>query len=344
VDLKKLNSRIYILVFTSLSLVLSGCDPIRQPLLLASAPSLPTTSPSVPLPIQATQTTSSPSTNPYGLSNYNVGDIIYVGDQILMISGWEFLSLNPSLKLEKDQKFIAVDLLIVNLSQTAILLSGLTQISLIDANSQIYYTSFSATTAANGGNINGTLTPGEKVRGKIGFQIPSEANNLQFIYDVGKIGQKVFINLGSNPISFDPPPFFPGEFELITHHLGERIFIDPLSLTVNQVLFPPWNNINPPAEGNKFLLVDLTIENKGASFINISSLLQMWVKDSAGRNFSIDLKAMDYRSSDPPDGEFSPSESKHGQVGFQVPIDSKGLVFVFQGKSYSESKVFITLE
>jgi hypothetical protein len=44
-----------------------------------------------------------------------------------------------------------------------------------------------------------------------------------------------------------------------------------------------------------------------------------------------------------PDGEIAPGETLRGFVGFQVPEDVQGLVFVFDPTLFGPGKVFITL-
>ena len=44
-----------------------------------------------------------------------------------------------------------------------------------------------------------------------------------------------------------------------------------------------------------------------------------------------------------PEGELAPGGTLRGQVGFQVPADATGLVFVFDGDFFGAGKVFVVL-
>jgi len=324
-----------------LLLVSSACGSSVSPTLVAtsappvdsgSQPEQPAQVPTAQVPTAVTQ------------QNYKVGDVVSIGDHVLVVLGWENVQPNDFSKPDAGKKFVAVELLIVNNSQSAMSVSTLLQMSLKDDTGQKYDVDFMASSAIGGASVGGELAPGEKVRGKVGFQVPENATGLQFVFDASVFGSgKVFVDLGAEPVTVEPPANIAGETSQQTYNVGDVIAIGTTNLTVNQVLYPAGDDFNKPKAGFKFLVVDITIENTGATAISVSSLLQMSVKDSSGQEFDVDLMASVASGGTPPDGEIAPGEKLRGQVGFQVPENATGLVFVFDADVWGSGKVFVAL-
>jgi hypothetical protein len=275
---------------------------------------------------------------------YNVGDVIAIGDHVLVVLGWENIQPSDFSQPDAGKKFVAVEMLIVNNSQTAMSVSSLLQMSMKDDTGQKYDSDFMASTAINNAGIDGELSPGEKVRGKVGFQVAENAQGLQFVFDASVFGTgKVFVNLGTEPVKVEPPAELAGESAQQTFNVGDVVAMGTTNVTVNEVLYPTGDQFNQPNAGFKFLVVDLTIENVSASAISVSTLLQTSVKDSSSQKYDVDLMASVASGGSSPDGEIAPGEKLRGQVGFQVPVDATGLVFVFDADVWGSGKVFVAL-
>lgn len=321
-----------VLLLTSLA-----CGSSASPTLVAtSAPPIDSGSQ------QQEQSTQAPT--PVAQQNYKVGDVVAIGDHVLVVLGWENVPPNDFSQPDAGKKFVAVELLIVNNSQSAMSVSTLLQTSMKDDTGQKYDADFAASTAIGSASVDGELAPGEKVRGKVGFQIAENATGLQFVFDASLFGSgKVFVDLGAEPVTVEPPASIAGETSQQTYNVGDVIAMGTTNLTVNEVLYPAGDDFNKPNAGFKFLVVDLTIENTGAAAISVSTLLQMSVKDPSGQNFDVDLMASVASGGSSPDGEIAPGEKFRGQVGFQVPENATGLVFVFDADVWGSGKVFVAL-
>ncbi len=290
------------------------------------------------------QSTQAATSTPVLQQSYNVGDMVTINDYVLIVLGWENVPASDFANPDEGKKFIAVELLIVNNGQSPKSLSTLLQMSMKDDTGQKYDVDFTALMAIDGGSIDGELTTGEKVRGKVGFQVPDNAQGFQFVFDASIFGSgKVFVDLGAEPISVEPPASVTGEGSQLTFNIGELIEMGTTLLTVNEVTNPVGDQFNKPDVGNKFLVVDLTIENKGATSLALSTLLQMSLKDSSGRKYAVDFMASAASGGSSPDGEVSPGEKLRGQVGFQVPENADGLVFVFDADVWGAGKVFVAV-
>ncbi|PKN85752.1 MAG: DUF4352 domain-containing protein [Chloroflexi bacterium HGW-Chloroflexi-8] len=278
------------------------------------------------------------------LQTYKVGDVISIGDHNLMVLGWEVVPGNDFSSPEEGKKFVAVELLIVNNGSTPISVSTLLQMSMKDETGQKYDTDFMASSVSKNSNLDGELVSGEKIRGKVGFQIAEEAQGLQFVFDDSVWGTgKIFVELGDEAITLDPPAELVGESVLQTYNIGDVIELGKTTITVNNVTSPVGDQFTKPDDGYKFLIVDLTIENKGTEAITVSTLLQMAVKDSNSYKYGVDLMASTVSGGTTPDGEIAPGEKVKGQVGFQVPENASGLLFVFDADVWGTGKAFISL-
>lgn len=325
------------LALAVLLLVSLACGSTTSPSLVAtSAP--PVDSGSQP----QEQPTQAPA--PVTQQNYKVGDVVSIGDHVLVVLGWENIQPSDFSKPDAGKKFVAVELLIVNNSQSAMSVSTLLQMSMKDDTGQKYDVDFMASTAIGGASVDGELAPGEKVRGKVGFQVAENATGLQFVFDASVFGSgKVFVDLGAEPVTVEPPASIAGETSQQTYNIGDVIAMGTTNITVNEVLYPAGDQFNKPNAGFKFLVVDITIENTSATAISVSTLLQMSVKDSGGQKFDVDLMASVASGGSSPDGEIAPGEKLRGQVGFQVPENATGLVFVFDADVWGSGKVFVAL-
>ena len=128
------------------------------------------------------------------------------------------------------------------------------------------------------------------------------------------------------------------------YKIGDIVQIGSINMTVNSVSNPTGDQYNQPDSGKKFVVVDVTFENIGTESANISSLLQMSLKDDTGQAYDMDISASIASGGKTPDGEIVSGEKLRGQIGFQVPVDAKGFQFVYDASIFGSGKVFVNLE
>ncbi len=136
-----------------------------------------------------------------------------------------------------------------------------------------------------------------------------------------------------------PEPLGPTAYQV-----GDIISIGDTVMVVLGWDSPPGDEFSKPDEGNKFVVVDLVFVNHGEDSTSISTMLQMNLKDDTAQMYGIDLMAQVASGGTSPDGEIVPGEKIRGQVGFQVPQDAQGLVFVFDADVFGYGKAFIALQ
>lgn len=104
-----------------------------------------------------------------------------------------------------------------------------------------------------------------------------------------------------------------------------------LKVTVNDVKDVQPTDVFQPAQGNKFVAVDVVIENTGKDTANISSLIEMTVKDGDGHKFpeSITAQSAANPNGGTLDGALATGDKLAGVFGVEVPTSAAGLVFQF---------------
>jgi hypothetical protein len=275
---------------------------------------------------------------------YRVGDVVQLGDVALAVVGWSRPEGTQFARPEAGKGFVGVELLVVNQGERAVNLSTLAQMSLKDAEDRRYTVDLLAATALGGAAPEGELASGERLRGSVGFQAPAEAAGLTFVFDASLFRSgKIFIELGPEPRAVELPAALTGEAAPQAHEVGEPIAVGELGLTVHGVSSPEGTQFAKPAEGNRFVVVELSIANNGDEAANLSTLLQMKLKDAGGRQYGPDLLAATAADGAAPEGELAPGETVRGPVGFQVPAEAEGLAFVFDGDIFGAGKVFVRL-
>jgi hypothetical protein len=123
--------------------------------------------------------------------------------------------------------------------------------------------------------------------------------------------------------------------------IGDIINIKDFNLAVLGWEEPKGNEFAKPDEGKKFIAVELVIVNASKNSTSISSLAQMELKDSSGQKYAVDFLASTAAGSKAPEGEIAAGEKVRGKVGFAVPVDAKGLIFVFDASLFGSGKVLL---
>ena len=330
--MKKIHPGILSLTLVvSVSLISAGCELQETPVVVATREDQPAGA--------AQETSPAPETIPY-----QVGDVITIEDTLLMVLGWDQPSGGDFNPPAAGKKYIAVDVLLVNRGQRPLSVSPLFQMSLKDDSGQKYNLNGKASAAAASTPPNGELNPGEIVRGKVGFQVPEGVEGLSFVYEADLLGLgEVTVQLGPEPIALQPPEdlltFSAGE----VYQVGDTVQISDLNLEVLGVSYPEGTELVNPREGTRFLLVEVRIQNQDNRVREITSAVQMSLKDATGQQYTLNLGAQTRADAGLPDDELAPGEMVRGQIGFQVPVDARGLLFVFDPELIGYGKAFIAL-
>lgn len=276
---------------------------------------------------------------------YEVGDIVSIDNTILVVLGWDLPLGGLQFPPEEGKKHLAVDVMVANQGEDTFEISPGYQMTLKDPSGQEYYMNTISGYISGSDKPDGEIIPGEIIRGKVGFQVPEDLENFVFIYELNRDGWgEISVNLGSTPVTMDPPTTLNLTLQQDIYQIGDLIEISNRVIQVIEVTYPAGNEIIKPKENYKFVVVDVQIENQGEDTQFINGPFQMYLKDSTGQKYSSDSGAESINNSVPLIDELQPGERIRGQIGFQVPEDEGGLIFVFFPDSFEYGKVFITMD
>lgn len=128
------------------------------------------------------------------------------------------------------------------------------------------------------------------------------------------------------------------------YKVGDNVQLDKAIVTVNKVETSKGGAYSKPADGNKWLNLNITIENTGSSQQYVTTMGQMFVKDSGGNSFQIAItdKVME-NVNNSLDGAVIAKSKKTGWVGFEVKNDSTGLQYQYNGSIWGGGTITVDL-
>ena len=134
-----------------------------------------------------------------------------------------------------------------------------------------------------------------------------------------------------------PVPSYP----ITTTAVGETIAVGDLVMTV--IPLPAPDTALDPETGRRLVLLDLTIRNVGKRLVGINAARELVLKDNKDQVYQISPEAVAAIRGTIPDVDVAPGETIRAQVGFEVPIDSSGLVLTFGADKFQAGKIFVQL-
>lgn len=275
---------------------------------------------------------------------YEVGDIVSIGNTILVVLGWDLYPGGTQFPPEEGYVHLAMDVMLANQGKDPFEFSPGWSMTLKDPSENVYNINTMSGYVSGSDSPDGELVPGEIIRGKVGFQVPEDQVDLVLIYepshdDLGEIS----VNLGSTLVSLAPPTDLNLKLQQEIFRIGDSVEILDQLVQVIEVTYPADDEIIKPEEGYKSIVVDLQVENQGDDTLYFTGSNQIYLKDSTGQKYSDDSLALP-SDSDHVVGNLEPGEKIRGQIGFLVPEDAGGFIFVFDRDQFDFGKVFISLD
>lgn len=123
--------------------------------------------------------------------------------------------------------------------------------------------------------------------------------------------------------------------------MGERVKLDNLEITVNNVDVTKGNSFAEPKEGNKFIVVDVTLVNEGDKPENISSLLmfKLYGEDSYEKEESIFVETKGNLN-----GELAPGRTMRGQLAYEVGTEETKWDLIFETDLLKKGQAIFDVE
>ncbi len=134
------------------------------------------------------------TTQPQTATTYKVGDQIQSGDYVVSVNAVRKSSGSGFVKPKEGSAYVIPNVTIQNNSKDKTTISSLLQMYVKDDEGNKYDP---ALTSDATGKVDGELLAGEKVKGDVGFEIPTTAKGLKFYYTAAWLtGQSITIDLG----------------------------------------------------------------------------------------------------------------------------------------------------
>jgi len=109
--------------------------------------------------------------------------------------------------------------------------------------------------------------------------------------------------------------------------IGDRVKMGDLEFEARSARWEEGEDMMGPDDGERWLVIDVEIENIGDESTSISSMLMFSMYDD--QNYSVDQSWMaDTRGS--LDGELGAGRTMAGEIAFEVPEDSEAFEFIFE--------------
>ncbi|MBT9151392.1 MAG: hypothetical protein DDT40_01585 [candidate division WS2 bacterium] len=129
------------------------------------------------------------------------------------------------------------------------------------------------------------------------------------------------------------------------YKIGDQVKIGSAIITVNNVEFSQGGAFTKPTEGNKWLNLNVTIENTGSSNQYVTTLGQMFIRDDEGNSYQVAVtdKTLEGAGTFGLDGNIIAKSKRTGWVGFEVRNEAKGLKFQYNASMFGGKTVTIDL-
>ena len=138
-----------------------------------------------------TESTPAPTPEVKTFKVAEVGESLTDGKLKITLNSAEFMDTIPNenqflaVKAKDGKTFAVVDVSIENTAKEATVISSIMYFKVKDPVQGYSYTMDFTATMGLSQSIDGKLQPGEKIRGKLAFEVPKDAANLQLIVDFG---------------------------------------------------------------------------------------------------------------------------------------------------------------
>jgi hypothetical protein len=134
----------------------------------------------------------------------------------------------------------------------------------------------------------------------------------------------------------------PTESQTQTFYLNEQIKLDDKVLTVTSISdYKSSNQFIQPTPGNKFVVVDVTMENQGKDAVSVNPL-EFKLQDNNNYSYQVSLMSdkTPLLSSEP----IQPGRKVRGFITFEVPTNSTTFELAYTPNFFSNKQIIVKLE
>ncbi|KAB1187503.1 MULTISPECIES: DUF4352 domain-containing protein [Haloferax] len=261
-----------------------------------------------------------------------IGEVVEDNTLAMIVKGVEKTEkIGRFQEADSGKTYVVADLAIKNrTSDEFIGFSGLLQTRLKDDEDYTYDQTFAST----GKNLDGgQIAPGEVSRGDIVYEVPKDASGLIMQFDFQAVSlfkfSRVEIDLAQ---SADSIAELEQNLQVDMYGPGDSVKFNETVVTVNGIeTETSLGSFAKADEGNEFVIIDITTTNNTSEELNISTLLQMLLKDGEGYSYPMSITALSaldrgYEQGSP----LASGETRRGKVPYEVPEGKSPLYWAFE--------------
>lgn len=259
-------------------------------------------------------------------SEYHVGDtLIYNGLNITYVSSNYFESDNEFIKPSDGNRFIRLYFYVDNKSGS--------DKSVTTFDFKCYADGYDCAATYQDDDISATLSDGRSGEGAVYFEVPADATEIEIEYDLDWIsGDKakfIFEGDKDSGLVFEKSASASEE----TFSVGDVIETKNLKITyLKAEEYVSDNMFMQPADGNKYIYIELEVENLSDSDQMISSFsFECYADGSNCSGF--------YGLDDSLSATLSSGRKAKGTVAFEVPQDAKTIEIEFEDNFWTQNKI-----
>lgn len=141
-----------------------------------------------------------------------------------------------------------------------------------------------------------------------------------------------------------PLPSIESKSEDKVYSVGDQVKMGDIILTVNDVKVSGGSQFSKPSEGNKWINMNITLENTGSDQEYITTMGQMYLVDADGNQYSIAVTDKLLESpNNSLDGAVVAKAKKTGWVGFEAPKATKELTYRYNASFWNDKAILVKL-
>lgn len=121
--------------------------------------------------------------------------------------------------------------------------------------------------------------------------------------------------------------------------VGDVVKVGDIQIVINEVKEIPGTEFFKPEAGNRFVIIDVTMENVGTADHAASSIMEFTLKDDTGQEYNESISAEVAYGGKAPGGTIIPGDKLRGQIGYEIPISAKGFVLTYTNGFFNAVRV-----
>lgn len=258
--------------------------------------------------------------------DYVIGESIQIKDLIFTIHGMNVSEGNQFKNAEEGNQFLNIDMTVENKGSKETPMTSIMMFKLFGKDG----TGYNMALPEGKDSINGLLPSGGKMKGKVCFEVPENIENFQLGIKPSVTSEMKIIEINNEDKENTESEKNKEnkqhkenkeqkEHKAVQYGFSKSIQIEDLIFTINEINIAEGNQFKNAREGNQFLTINMTVENKGSKETQMTSIVMFRLFGKDGTRYNIVLP----EEKDSINGLLPSGDKIKGKVCFEVPKDIK---------------------